>query len=89
MHGIIYHGSKLVGRRKPMASSQYRRPLEVAAIARAMGLRSWVVDRPGGLADAMKEALASGQPAAIEVRVDGLVPPPLGARAKSIAGFEE
>ena len=88
MHGIIYHGAKLVGSREPMHAVRYRRSLEVAAIARAMGLRTWVVDRPGVIADTLREALASKQPAAIEVRVDGQVAPPLGARANSIAGFE-
>lgn len=89
MHGIIYHGSKLVGCRQPMEAIRYRRSLEVAAIARAMGLRTWVVDRPGTLQAVLREALDSRQPAAIEVRVDGMIPPPLGARAESIAGFDQ
>jgi len=89
MHGITYHGSKLVGSRVPLASVRYKRPLEVAAIARAMGLAAWVVDSPGQIATAVKEALAHVGPSLIEVRVDGSIAPPLGDRAKSIAGFVE
>lgn len=87
MHGITYHGSAMVGRRQPMDAVRYQRPLDVAAIARSMGLRAWVVDRPGQLTDILAEALRLREPCVIEVRVDPRVPPPLGDRAKSIAGF--
>jgi acetolactate synthase-1/2/3 large subunit len=87
MHGITWHGSKLVGQRRPMDSVVYRRPIEIAAIARAMGLPAWVVDRPGQLGKVLAEALAMRCPAVIEIRVDGTLPPPLGDRANSIAGF--
>ena len=89
MHGITWHGSKLVGTRVPLASVRYKRPLEVAAIARAMGLAAWVVDSPGQIQNAVKEALLHAGPSLIEVRVDGNIAPPLGDRAKSIAGFVE
>lgn len=89
MHGITWHGSKLVGQRRPLDAVVYRRPLEVAAIARAMGLSAFVVDQPGKIQAAVNEALAVGGPAVIEVRVDGRVPPPLGDRAKTIAGFTQ
>jgi len=87
MHGITWHGSKLVGQRRPMDSVVYRRPLEVAAIARAMGLSAWVVDRPGQIQRVFSDALRLNAPCVIEVRVDGTLPPPLGDRAKTIAGF--
>jgi acetolactate synthase-1/2/3 large subunit len=89
MHGITWHGSKLVGKRVPLDSVRYRRPLEVAAIARAMGLTAFVVERPGQLEEAVRDALATPGPALIEVRTDGSIVPPLGDRAKSIAGFVE
>ena len=88
MHGITWHGSKLVSGGKPMESIRYKRPLEIAAIARAMGLPAWVVDRPGQMQDVLKEALRMGAPALIEVRVDGSISPPLGDRAKTVAGFK-
>lgn len=89
MHGITWHGSRLVGSRRPLETVRYRHNLEAAAIARAMGLRATVVDRPGQLAAAVTEALAAGVPALIEVRVDPTIMPPIGERAKSIAGFIE
>ncbi|MCL2722842.1 MAG: thiamine pyrophosphate-binding protein [Polyangiaceae bacterium] len=89
MHGITYHGSKLVGSQVPLASVRYRRTLEVAAIARAMGLFAWVVDTPNTLGDVVREALRMPGPSLIEVRVDGSIPPPLGDRARTIAGFVE
>lgn len=85
MHGITWHGSKLLGTR--LDSIRYRRPLDVAPIARAMGIRATVVDRPGQIADALREALKVRSPAVIEVRVDGTLVPPLGARVGSLAGF--
>jgi acetolactate synthase-1/2/3 large subunit len=89
MHGITHHCSKLLSGGTSMRAAVYRRPLEVAALARAMGLHARVVERPGQLQDAVREALRIGGPALIEVRVDGSVLPPLGERAKSLAGFIE
>ncbi len=37
----------------------------------------------------LPEALAIPGPSLIEVRVDGDIPPPLGDRAKTVAGFVE
>jgi acetolactate synthase-1/2/3 large subunit len=89
MHGITWHGSKLVGQRRPMDSVVYRRPVEVASIARAMGLAAWVVDRAGQLQEVFLEALRQQAPCVIEVRVDGTIAPPLGDRARSLAGFTQ
>jgi thiamine pyrophosphate-dependent acetolactate synthase large subunit-like protein len=52
-----------------------------------MGLSAWVVDSPGRMQAVVREALQQKRPCVIEVRVDGSVPPPLGDRAKTIAGF--
>ncbi len=89
MHGITWHGSKLVGDGTPMKSIRYKRPLSIAAIAESMGVRSWVVDEPGQLRPAFMDALERRKPALIEVLVDDQIPPPLGDRAKSIAGFRD
>lgn len=85
MHGITWHGSNLLG--KQLESVRYRRPLDVAPLARAMGLFAEVVDRPGALQPVLREAFARRVPSVIEVRVDGELPPPLGGRVKSLAGF--
>ena len=89
MHGITWHCSKILSKGTNMAAARYKRPLEVAAIARAMGLRSWVVSAPGEIQAAIREALRLGGPALIEVRVDPSICPPLGERARSLAGFIE
>lgn len=90
MHGITWHGSQMLSDTKqPLKSIVYRRPIEVAAIARAMGLATWIVDTPGAMANAMREALASTKPSVIEVRVDGRVAPPLGGRIDALSGFRK
>ena len=88
MHGITYYASKALSS-GVLSSVRYKRPLEVAAIARAMGLAAWVVDRPGQMQTALTEALKSPGPALIEVRVDASIAPPLGDRVRSISGFVE
>lgn len=87
MHGITWHGSKRVGRKIPLESIRYNHRLDVASIARAMGLSSWIVDAPGQMIQAVEEALSLNRPSVIEVRVDPTISPPLGDRAKSVAGF--
>ena len=72
-----------------MRAAVYKRPLEVAALARAMGLSARVVDRPGQMQTAVRELLRIGGPGVIEARVDPAVVPPLGERAKALAGFIE
>ena len=89
MHGITWHGSQHVGNKAPMDAVRYRRSLEIAEISRAMGVESWVVRRPGELRVAFMEALERRRPALIEVQVDGTISPPLGDRAKTIAGFRD
>jgi acetolactate synthase-1/2/3 large subunit len=89
MHGITWHASKILGKGKGLESARNRKNVEIAAIARAMGLSGWVVDRPGQIQEIVREALALRAPCLIEVRVDPEAMPPLGARAKSLAGFIE
>ena len=88
MHGITYYASRALSS-GALSSVRYKRPLEIAAIARAMGLAAWVVDRPGQMQAALTDALKSPGPALIEVRVDAAIPPPLGDRVRSISGFVE
>lgn len=88
MHGITWHGSKLVSGGRAMDSVVYRKQLDIAAIARAMGLEAFSVDRPGQIQPALRAALGSKRPAVIEVRSDGSISPPLGDRARSVAGFK-
>jgi acetolactate synthase-1/2/3 large subunit len=89
MHGITWHGSQQVGNGKPMDSIRYRRELHIAEIASAMGVEAWVVEKPGQLRAAYMEALELRRPGLIEILVDGEIQPPLGERAKTIAGFRD
>ena len=90
MHGITHHASKQLSKSgHPLRAAKYRRPLDVAGIAKAMGVSTWVVDAPGRIQAAVREALASGRPSLIEVRIDSNVAPPIGDRANSLAGFIE
>ena len=88
MHAITWHCSTLIGGH-PMQAARFRHHLDVAGIARAMGVHAWVVDQPGQMQAAVREALATGGPCLIEARVDAEVAPPLGERAASLAGFIE
>ena len=89
MHGITWHGSQMLGKGGPMESIRYRKPLDIAEIARAMGFLAWRVEQPGQLRGAFMGALERRRPALIEVMVDPTIPPPLGDRAKTIAGFRD
>ena len=89
MHAITWHCSKVLSGGKAMQAAVYKRPLEVAALARAMGLHARVVERPGQMQQAVRDLLRLQAPSVIEVRVDPTVMPPLGDRAKSLAGFIE
>jgi acetolactate synthase-1/2/3 large subunit len=88
MHGITFHAARMLSS-GALDSVRYKRPLEVAAIARAMGMAAWVVDSPNQIQEILLEALSVRGPALIEVRVDPNIPPPLSDRVQSIAGFVE
>jgi acetolactate synthase I/II/III large subunit len=88
MHAITWHCSKVIGGHH-MEAARFKHPMDVAGIARAMGLHAWIVDHPGQMQVAVKAALALGGPCLIEARVDATIPPPLGERAASLAGFIE
>ncbi|MBI5544563.1 MAG: thiamine pyrophosphate-binding protein, partial [Deltaproteobacteria bacterium] len=70
MHAITWHCSALLGK-SSMEAARFRRPMDVAGIARAMGLYAWMVDRPGPLPAVLPEALARRGPCLNAVRVAG------------------
>lgn len=85
MHGITWHASKALSGGTGLESA--KSPVDVAAIARAMGVPSLIVDSPGQIVDAVRRGLAHDGPFLIEIRVDPEAPPPIGERTKSLAGF--
>ncbi|MBX5457876.1 MAG: thiamine pyrophosphate-binding protein [Thermogemmatispora sp.] len=52
---------------------------DFAALARAMGADGYLVERPGDLGDLLHQALTSGRPTVLDVRVDREVRPPATA----------
>lgn len=82
-HGMIYHGERAIYGGK-FCSSVFRRPLDVAAIARGLGAEGFRVERPGELSAALRAARASRRPAVIDVLTEFGDPPPMGARVDSI-----
>ena len=60
------------GRQSEMSSIlDFNPPFDFAAIASAMGVRSWRVEEPEALAVNLREAFASGQPALLDVVIAG------------------
>ena len=72
-----------------ISGAKHIKTLHIAKIAQAMGLHAEVVDKPGQIQNALRNALRHGGPAVIEVIVDESISPPLGDRARSISGFVE
>ena len=86
MHGITWHGSKLVGSGRPLDCVRLKRNVHAASIARAMGLDAWTVRTADEVVPAIEGALRCGGPALIEIQVDPNVPPPLIDRARTVSG---
>lgn len=87
MHGITHHCSKQLNGGKPLNVATNRKPIRVAKIAAAMGLRTRVVDSPGQIQSAVLDLLSFREPGVIEVLVDPSVAPPIGSRLNTLAGF--
>lgn len=88
MQGMTYHASKqLTADKQPLKSSLYKNPINIAAIAQAMGLLAIKVDQPIQVQSAIKFALEQKRPTVIEMMVDPMISPPLGGRASTLAGF--
>jgi acetolactate synthase-1/2/3 large subunit len=82
-HGMIYHGEKALYGGK-FCSSVFRRPIDVAAVARGLGAAAFRVERSGELAEALDEARAARRPAVIDVITELGEAPPMGARVSTI-----
>lgn len=88
-HGIIWHGSQLVGDKKPMESIVYDKYVDVRAMAAAMGVQTFQVTAPGQMQEAFAAARALKKPCLIDVIVDPTIPPPMAARAATVGGFRK
>jgi acetolactate synthase-1/2/3 large subunit len=76
-HGqTLQYGGRTIG-------TQFRR-MDVAGVARALGAWARRVVRPSDIGLAVSEALASGRPAVIDVRIDADEVPPIHSRVRSL-----
>lgn len=87
MHGISWHISKMLSGH-PLESINPDKPVDIASIARSMGVQTHVVESLGQLQRPLYDALEQRRgPTLIDVRVDPTVAPPMEGRAKAIGGF--
>lgn len=82
-HGMIHHGERMLygGR---VSSSLFKRRLDAAGLARALGADAVRVERPGGLAPALDAARRRGVPCVLDVDTDMAPAPPMAARVGAI-----
>jgi len=87
-HGMVCHGERLQFKGK-FQTGKFRVPLDIAALAEAMGALGLKVEKPGELAGALATALRSGRPTVIDVRTDPDEMPPLAMRIETLDRFFE
>jgi acetolactate synthase-1/2/3 large subunit len=86
-HGMVHQGDKLM-RGRDLGASQFKHPLDSAALARSLGARGVTVTTPAELQHALGEALAHRGPTVIDAVVDPEeVPPTLVRRVQTLASF--
>jgi acetolactate synthase I/II/III large subunit len=87
MHGMTWHCTKILSQGATLECAKPVKSVSIAGIATAMGIRSYIVGKPGEMQEVFKECLTLREPSLIEVLVDDNIPPPLGERAKVLTGF--
>ncbi len=68
--------SEILGQQNPASeyiAMDFPTPFDIAAIAEAMGVHGRKVEDPADVAPALREALALGKPAVLDVSIDGTV----------------
>jgi acetolactate synthase I/II/III large subunit len=83
-HGMVHHGEKLIFGHD-LGAARFTRSLDAAGLSRALGVRAFTVTNRQELRAAFEDALASDEPALVDVRVDpAIVPEQLASRARSV-----
>ncbi len=85
-HGMVHVGETLQFKGK-FSTSQFKHPLDAAQIAEAVGALAFRVSKAGETEKAIRQALASGRPSVIDVRIDPEAMPPLGIRLATLERF--
>ncbi|MFH2203912.1 MAG: thiamine pyrophosphate-binding protein [Elusimicrobiota bacterium] len=84
--GMVYHGERIQFGGK-FVTSRFAKPMDVAAMARAMGAQAHVVEKPDELQGVLRSALKSGRPTVIDARVDIEACPPTADRFRTLDKF--
>jgi acetolactate synthase-1/2/3 large subunit len=85
-HGMVHLGESMQFKGK-FSTSIFKHPLNVAAIAEAVGALSFRVERAGETEAAIRKALQSGRPSVIDVQIYRDCIPPMGMRMATLERF--
>lgn len=85
-HGMVHHGERLQFKGR-FSTSKFQHPLDIAAMARAMGAQACVAESAGGVEAAVKAALSRPGPTVIDARVDIEALPPMALRIETLDKF--
>lgn len=85
-HGMVHLGESMQFKGK-FSTSIFKRPLNVAAIAEAVGALSFRVEKAGETEAAIRTALRSGRPSVIDVQIYRDCIPPMGMRLATLERF--
>ena len=84
--GMVHVGATIQFKGK-FNSSQFKKPMNIAKMAEALGALSFRAELPGEVEVAVKQAIASGRPSVVEVMVDPDAKPPMGMRLATLEKF--
>jgi acetolactate synthase-1/2/3 large subunit len=84
-YNAVHHGQTLQYAGRTMGTEFAR--MDLARVAEGLGALGLRVTRPGELGPALAEALASGRPAVLDVRLDADEVPPIHSRVRSLERF--
>jgi acetolactate synthase-1/2/3 large subunit len=88
-HGMVYHGEKMI-LGEHLNACKFNVPIDVAALAFALGATSFKVDTPSDFRSALERALTINGPCVIDATIDAEeVPYLLARRASTVARLFE
>lgn len=85
-HGMVHLGESMQFKGK-FSTSLFKHPLNVSAIASAVGALSFRIEKAGDTEKALKEALLSGRPSVLDVQIYRDCIPPVGMRLATLERF--
>ena len=83
-HGMVYHGERmLLGH--DLGMCHFRKPLDTAGMAEALGARAFRVDTLDAFRSALEQAIAARRPCVIDAKIDPEeIPHSLARRARTV-----